>query len=50
MIRNINENYGDAVEFEDVEEMAGAIRNTECLEMPNLTEDDLIKGVDYETA
>ena len=45
-IRNINENYGDCVEFDSVEEMADAINETDCLE--NITADDLVEGVDYE--
>ncbi len=49
MIININENYGDAVEFDTVDEMADAIRNTECLETSDINADDLIEGVDYET-
>lgn len=36
--------YGDAVEFETVEEMAQAITETECLE----DDPDLVEGVDYE--
>lgn len=47
-IININENYGECVGYDSVEEMADAIANTECLEMPDCTESDLIEGADYE--
>ena len=43
-IININENFGDAVEFDSVEEMIAAINETECLE--NVS--SLIEGEDYE--
>ena len=46
-IININENYGDPVEFESINEMADAINNTEDLDT-QIDAADLIEGVDYE--
>ena len=45
MIRNINDRFGDAVEFYSVDEMKTAIENS-GYELP---EDGLKEGRDYET-
>lgn len=44
MIRNINESFGDCIEFDTVEDMAMAIRD--CGYEP--PEDGLVEGRDYE--
>jgi hypothetical protein len=43
-IKNINEKFGDPVEFESVEEMAQAIRDCGY----DLPADGLVEGRDYE--
>lgn len=43
MIRNINENFGDPVEFETVEEMAAELEK-----LGYMPEDGLVEGRDYE--
>jgi len=51
MIRNINERFGEAVEFEAVDEMAQAIRELDRLnpgEGYAVPEDGLVEGRDYE--
>jgi len=45
MIRNINEQFGDIIEFESVDEMVCAIESCGY----TVPEDGLLEGRDYET-
>jgi len=44
MVKNINELYGDVVEFDSVDEMIESINSTECLDNVEY----LTEGIDYE--